>query len=185
MSRTTPTMSHQQGFTIVELLVVIVVIGILAAITVVAYNGISQRAAYAEMQSDFNTLQKGIAMYKAEHDEYPDSTDCVNSSGNTNYEHGWCGWSQGTGDSFIPGVSPEFVPQLPNLPEDREQRDSYVYRSSSHADGINAGTTYYQLLRFSASGLSKIEIQEANPLGGQYGGTLAWGVKSDASIPWW
>ena len=35
---------RQKGFTIVELLIVIVVIGILAAITVVAYNGIQERA---------------------------------------------------------------------------------------------------------------------------------------------
>jgi prepilin-type N-terminal cleavage/methylation domain-containing protein len=34
----------QAGFTIIELLIVIVVIGILAAITVVAYNGIQKRA---------------------------------------------------------------------------------------------------------------------------------------------
>ncbi|MFZ2836491.1 MAG: prepilin-type N-terminal cleavage/methylation domain-containing protein [Candidatus Saccharimonadales bacterium] len=31
---------QQSGFTIVELLIVIVIIGILAAITIVAYNGI-------------------------------------------------------------------------------------------------------------------------------------------------
>jgi prepilin-type N-terminal cleavage/methylation domain-containing protein len=35
---------RQRGFTIVELLIVIVVIGILAAITIVAYNGIQSRA---------------------------------------------------------------------------------------------------------------------------------------------
>lgn len=38
------TYRKQRGFTIVELLVVIVVIGILAAITIVSYNGIQQRA---------------------------------------------------------------------------------------------------------------------------------------------
>lgn len=37
-------MKKARGFTIVELLIVIVVIGILASITVVAYNGVSQRA---------------------------------------------------------------------------------------------------------------------------------------------
>lgn len=35
---------NRRGFTIVELLIVIVVIGILAAITIVAYNGVQERA---------------------------------------------------------------------------------------------------------------------------------------------
>lgn len=37
----------QTGFTIVELLIVIVVIGILAAITVVAYNGVQEQARHS------------------------------------------------------------------------------------------------------------------------------------------
>ena len=43
-----------KGFTIVELLVVIVVIGILAAITIISYTGISQRATIASLQSDLS-----------------------------------------------------------------------------------------------------------------------------------
>ena len=43
---------RKAGFTIVELLIVIVIIGILAAITIVAYNGIQQRAQAATVQSD-------------------------------------------------------------------------------------------------------------------------------------
>ncbi|MBC7942894.1 type II secretion system protein [Candidatus Saccharibacteria bacterium] len=48
------------GFTIVELLIVIVVIGILAAITIVAYNGIQDRARLSKMQSDVQNLSKAI-----------------------------------------------------------------------------------------------------------------------------
>lgn len=48
------------GFTIVELLIVIVVIGILAAITVVAYNGVQDRARQAKYNSDLAVLQKAI-----------------------------------------------------------------------------------------------------------------------------
>jgi prepilin-type N-terminal cleavage/methylation domain-containing protein len=46
------------GFTIVELLIVIVVIGILAAITIVAYNGVSNRAKVANAQSDLEGTVK-------------------------------------------------------------------------------------------------------------------------------
>ena len=50
--------NKQTGFTIVELLIVIVVIGILAAITIVAYNGIQNRAKLATYQSDTVGLVK-------------------------------------------------------------------------------------------------------------------------------
>ena len=52
-----PELSTQRGFTIVELLIVIVVIGILAAITVVAYTGIQQRARVAVLMSDLKQAQ--------------------------------------------------------------------------------------------------------------------------------
>ena len=48
------------GFTIVELLIVIVVIGILAAITVVAFNGIQDRARTAKIDNDLAMLSKAI-----------------------------------------------------------------------------------------------------------------------------
>lgn len=44
--------TKQTGFTIVELLIVIVVIGILAAITIVAYDGVQQRARDTQRKSD-------------------------------------------------------------------------------------------------------------------------------------
>lgn len=50
----------KSGFTIVELLIVIVVIGILAAITIVAYNGIQERAKVQKANADLNALVKAI-----------------------------------------------------------------------------------------------------------------------------
>jgi prepilin-type N-terminal cleavage/methylation domain-containing protein len=49
-----------RGFTIVELLIVIVVIGILAAITVVAYNGVQTRAQTTKRDSDLSLYYKAI-----------------------------------------------------------------------------------------------------------------------------
>jgi len=62
---------QQRGFTIVELLIVIVVIAILAAISIVAYNGIQQRARDAERQQELSTLQKALEMYQIDNGGYP------------------------------------------------------------------------------------------------------------------
>ena len=51
---------QQSGFTIVELLIVIVVIAILAAISIVAYNGIQNRSRVTKANSDLATLRKAI-----------------------------------------------------------------------------------------------------------------------------
>jgi prepilin-type N-terminal cleavage/methylation domain-containing protein len=62
---------HNHGFTIVELLVVIVIIGILAAITIVAYTGISQKAVASTLQSDLTNAQNQLRLYYTDYSSYP------------------------------------------------------------------------------------------------------------------
>ena len=52
------------GFTIVELLIVIVIIGILAAITIVAYNGIQGRANDTAVRNDLTNFAKKLELAK-------------------------------------------------------------------------------------------------------------------------
>lgn len=61
----------KHGFTLVELLIVIVVIAILAAITVVAFNGIRARAIDTSVKNDFASLAKEIKLYQATNDRLP------------------------------------------------------------------------------------------------------------------
>ncbi len=70
---------NNQAFTIVELLVVIVVIGILAAITIVSYSGISTRARVSSLQSDLTNSSKLLKMFYIDNGMYPStiSTDCT------------------------------------------------------------------------------------------------------------
>ncbi len=62
---------RQTGFTIVELLIVIVVIGILAAITIVAYNGIQTRAENSKTLSAMEGYAKGLSLYALNTGSYP------------------------------------------------------------------------------------------------------------------
>jgi prepilin-type N-terminal cleavage/methylation domain-containing protein len=66
------------GFTITELLVVIVVIGILAAITVVSYSGITQKAKDSSLQSDLANASSQLELYKIEYGSYPSVLDANN-----------------------------------------------------------------------------------------------------------
>lgn len=66
---------RSSGFTIVELLVVIVVIAILATITAVSYAGISQRANIASIQQQLSSNSSLLRLYNAENSSYPTSLD--------------------------------------------------------------------------------------------------------------
>lgn len=71
----------RSGFTLVELLIVIVVIGILAAITLVAYNGITSRATDSSEKSTVSQFQQLLELYNSENGMYPalcsaDGTGC-------------------------------------------------------------------------------------------------------------
>lgn len=78
-----------QAFTIVELLVVIVVIGILAAITTVSYSGIQKKAAKAIIKSQLSSNSKALKLYNTEYGYYPsslDANDCpLTPTPSTNY----------------------------------------------------------------------------------------------------
>lgn len=63
--------NKQTGFTIIELLVVIVVIGILAAIVLVAYSGIQQRAHNSAIVSGVDAYQKALLQYSVDNQAYP------------------------------------------------------------------------------------------------------------------
>lgn len=63
--------SLSPGFTIVELLIVIVVIAILAAISVVAYRGLQDRARASEVSSALTQSKKKLELYKVDNGSYP------------------------------------------------------------------------------------------------------------------
>lgn len=78
--------TKQKGFTIVELLIVIVVIGILAAITIVAYNSIQDRANDSRRLSDAQSIIKSLQAYKALNGSFPSATpNCWESSQNASF----------------------------------------------------------------------------------------------------
>jgi prepilin-type N-terminal cleavage/methylation domain-containing protein len=65
----------EQGFTIVELLIVIVVIGILAGLVITTFTGIQQKARNTERQTDIKAIYGQVEAYYAQNGKYPTLTN--------------------------------------------------------------------------------------------------------------
>jgi prepilin-type N-terminal cleavage/methylation domain-containing protein len=67
--------TNSNGFTIVELLIVIVVIGILALLVIVTYTGIQQKARNAKRSTDMSAIQTQLEAFYQTNSYYPNLTD--------------------------------------------------------------------------------------------------------------
>lgn len=106
-------MMKARGFTIVELLVVIVVIGILAAITVVGFNGVSARATDVRIQSDIKNVHTLIEAYAARNGSYPSTGDISNVYTDSNCQLATDNNGMRTAN-WVPDLGQE-IPQNPGL----------------------------------------------------------------------
>ncbi len=66
---------NNQGFTIVELLIVIVVIGILALLVITTYSGIQAKARNSKRSADVSTIQTQLEAWFSQNGYYPSLTD--------------------------------------------------------------------------------------------------------------
>ena len=115
----------QKGFTIVELLVVIVVIAILASISVVAYNGIQQRARDSARDSAVRSLKLALEVYKSDFSQYPSAGANVNQGYN------------------IVGLASSLVPTyISKVPTDPDTIKTMSYVVSTAYDGYGILVSY-------------------------------------------
>lgn len=90
----------QTGFTIVELLIVIVVIGILAAITIVSFNGVQGRARDTIRINDLAQIQRAMSLYNI------DNNTWIGTGSGCGYNGDGSGWfSYVNGTSYLKSVS--------------------------------------------------------------------------------
>ena len=100
------------GFTIVELLIVIIVVAILAAITLVTYNGIQQRARDSQRLQDVKSIAKIMELFYTENGYYPNAT--TYTPGSTTLNAAWAS----TADASWANLETVLKPYAAKLPRD-------------------------------------------------------------------
>jgi len=172
--------STVRGFTIVELLIVVVVIAVLAAITTVAYNGIQKRARDGQRKQDIAAIQKALEMYYIDNNEYPPGSGSTSINGS---------WST-TADGSWANLETELKPYLSKLPADpistpnQPLSGTTGYNYSYFADqaGTYCSTTRGQvyILNYHLENETSVQTMDACPVGntvGPYSGNTIRRVK--------
>jgi prepilin-type N-terminal cleavage/methylation domain-containing protein len=176
----------QSGFTLVELLIVIVVIAILAAITVVAYNGVQQRARTTSRISAVRSIQKALEMYRVTNGVYPpnhgmytDQPAGFSPVFGTSYEY-----SVATSDTWMKGLRLSGLISQPVLDPINDNFHYFVYITYG-ANGVGScPEPFYMLMAYGWEGGTATMPSDARTLNCSLSGvvTAGWIQSSDAAV---
>src|SRR5215204_4467910 len=106
---------RQRGFTLVEILIVVIILGILAAIVIPQFTNASQDARKNSLTSQLQTLRSQIELYKLQHlDENPPG---LNTAGAIAHDTAWAEFLVKTNaDHTTSGGTLRFGPYLQTYP---------------------------------------------------------------------
>lgn len=124
-------MKAKRGFTLVEILIVVVILGILAAIVIPQFTGASTEAKLSSLVSDLQTIRSQIELYKLQHNEQ------LPGAGGATFEEALTGETEVDGDVWAAGTS--YGPYLQKLPTNQFVMLSTVGLSANAAAATGGG----------------------------------------------
>ncbi|MCL4427294.1 prepilin-type N-terminal cleavage/methylation domain-containing protein [Patescibacteria group bacterium] len=96
------------SFTLIELLIVVAIIGILAALIIVSVTSASAKARDIKRQEDLKNIQKALEMYYTTNGSYPST-----ASAKWGYCSGFGSHGISGSSGYIPNLAPTYIPSLP------------------------------------------------------------------------
>ena len=99
-------MNHKrnQGFTLIEIAIVVFVIGVIASITIIAFNQVQKDSRDQKRTSDALAIKNALSHYYSDNNEYP---SCTNT-----------GWGCDM-EVLRPVLVPKYMQDIPRAPKDQ------------------------------------------------------------------
>ncbi|MBC7869079.1 prepilin-type N-terminal cleavage/methylation domain-containing protein [Candidatus Saccharibacteria bacterium] len=155
-------MNKKRGFTIVELLIVIVVVGILAAISIVAYGGVQNRARDTIRIDDSEKIRKALELYRIDTGEYPAAINTGLSNVDPNVPgSGWESSSYGGQSTWLDRIK-LYTGKMPSLDPTNDTTHFYYYYFYKN----NPGLCGVQTPNCYVFGISKLDAIDALQISG-------------------
>lgn len=115
-----------RGFTLIEILVVVAIIGILTSVAVVGYAQARMKARDSQRMSDLRQVQRALELYYLANNQYPSETWCDSSRGSSGTAG--CETVSGTAWDTSSAIWTALVPTyIQALPVDPLNNASYYY----------------------------------------------------------
>lgn len=134
-----------KGFTLIELMVVVAIIGLLSSIAVVALNNARAEARDAKRLADMDAIQNALELYYNDYGVYP-NPECFGLPSIAN-----CTSVLEPGN-WIPDLMPEYMSVLPNDPINTGGTDPLSYFYTRLPGAIEDREQYYYLMTKLESG---------------------------------
>ena len=157
----------RRGFTLIEVLIVVVILGILAAVIVPQASSARSEARDTTREQDMRGVEKSLEMFTNDHGEYPLAA-------------GWRGDAPSFGgfgyegpNGYIPDLAPQYIKVLPRDPNNAYPRADYGYLYRS--DGAN--------FKFLAHRTPE-RISSSHPLFDPTRPTYSWQVSTPGALNW-
>jgi len=135
------TKTKKKGFTLIELMVVVAIMGLLAALAVISLNNARARARDARRISDIKQVQTALELYYLDNQEYPDTPTDGDFDGDL---EGLCISDNGTKGIDTSCSGDVYMRVTPSNPQPRGDGDcgNTPYKYTAVTED-NSNTSYY------------------------------------------
>ncbi len=127
-------MKAKSGFTLVEILIVVVILGILAAIVIPQFTEASTEAKTSSLCTDLQTVRSQIELYKIQHNDNLPGVNNGTHTGGAGFEGSMTGKTDIYGEATV--ATTDYGPYLQKIPTN-PFNDLNTVRAGGAAAGAN------------------------------------------------